>query len=87
MPTVIHTPIKNNKESFNKPALKPHESDIQLDRIDYDLLLLDHTVNPPKNLLIEIRRDIDDYTERLSKLQKRLAEVVEVYDKHHKMNR
>ena len=37
-----------------------------------------------KELLIEIRRDIDDYSQRLSKLRNRLIEVVEVYDEEHK---
>ena len=77
MPTVRHTPIKTSSQ-------KPQTSESQIDKIDYDLVLLDNGGNIPKEVLIEIRRDIDDCSQRLSKLQKRLTEVVEIYDEEHK---
>ena len=79
MPTLIRKPIK-----IESPSRDYQTSDSQIDKIDHDLFLLDITTNPPKELLIEIRRDIDDYSQRLNKLQKRLTEVVEDHDKLHK---
>ena len=73
MPSVIRTPRKNDSQNAQI-------SESQVDKIDYDLVLLDNGGNIPKEVLIEIRRDIDDYSQRLSKLQKRLSEVVAVHD-------
>ena len=81
MPTRISTPIKKN--DFDFASQKLDISNSQNDLIDSDIDLLVSTTNLPKSLLIEVRRDIDDYRERLSKLEKLLVGAVTDYDKNH----
>ena len=81
MPTLIVTPREKN--DFNSASQKPDVSSTQNDKICSDIDLLVSTTNLPKSILIAIRRDIDDYRERLSKLEKLLVEAVTDYDKNH----
>ena len=68
-------------------ALQEHQnSELQIDQIESDDAQLTNTVNPPKYLLIDIRRHIDNYRERLSKLQNKLIMAVEKYDGEHKIH-
>ncbi len=68
-------------------ALQEHQnSKLQIDQIESDDAQLTNTANPPKYLLIDIRRHIDNYRERLSKLQNKLIMAVEKYDDEHKIH-
>ena len=84
MPTTIRKPIKRSDVSIDSSSRDSQITDSQIDKIDHDLILLDNAGNIHKELLIEIRRDIDDYSQRLSKLRNRLTEYVEKYDDEHK---
>ncbi len=81
MPTRIVTPREKN--DFNSASQKPDVSSVQNDKICSDIDLLVSTANLPKSVLIEVRQDIDNYRERLSKLEKLLIEAVTDYDKNH----
>lgn len=81
MPTCIITPREKN--DFNSSSQKPDISNTQNDKICSDIDLLVSTANLPKSVLIEVRQDIDNYRERLSKLEKLLIEAVTDYDKNH----
>ena len=84
MPTVRRVKRPKDESLFKLASHKSQASRSQTDKIDYDLLLLDNEGSIHKELLIEIRRDIDDYSQRLSKLRERLVDVVDKYDNVHK---
>ena len=70
---------------FNLPSQEPDTTASQLDKLDRDTLMLTTDINIQLGDLREIRADIDNYSERLSKLRKALSEVVETYDQNHKV--
>ena len=69
---------------FNLPSQEPDTTASQLDKLDRDTLMLTTDINIQLGDLREIRADIDNYSERLSKLRKVLTERVKEYDDQHK---